>query len=217
MYRIVLFIVVCCLVSIGVFGSGPIELTREENEQFEASASVITTNGWVEDGAYTIDIEYLPNDLDIGHKALQIWAEPSHKLLLLHIFGDPDSADFDLEGAEKFYESSDSIAGTAGVIGSSFPRIHFPYSPLMDNHIEVIFLTGNGEEFLASAPKLSPEGSFAISTSFEESQGGGGTRGLFKHCCMCGDGCGTMCVFCTGPEFECNCVWPICTIQCGWS
>lgn len=70
---------------------------------------------------------------------------------------------------------------------------------------------------VVSAPAMADDGSFAMTTFFKEVAGGGDLETWWKHCCDCGEPCGTMCIYCQTPAFECSCVDPWCEVSCDWS
>lgn len=189
--------------------------------EFMATASSVMSKGGPGriSGSYTLELEYHPSDPTVNHKALLVYAEPSHTLLLVAWNGDLDSPGFNNDEYRAFVETGGALAASVGPHGASHPRVHVVYDPTEDTHIAVSLLDEHMQERVVSSPKVAEDGSFGLTTFFQE--GGGQTEGTrYKHCCNCGDGdddCGTMCIYCWTPRFERSCLWPTsCEIICGW-
>lgn len=147
---------------------------------------------------FRLNLSYGEGSFTHSARALLVYAEPSHSLLLAHV--DPallDSADYRA-----------ALALTKGSSKSIRHSLSLPYQPFTDKRIVVVLKDGTGTELVVADATVNLR-SFDISTSFE---GDLIASAVFHHCCR-GPRCQQMCVDCDTPEFTCDLIE--CDIQCG--
>jgi hypothetical protein len=145
---------------------------------------------------FRLDVSYSAESSPHG-KALLVYAEPSHSLLLAHVDPDLDLADY-----------REALALTRGSASRARHSLSLAYHPFADRRIVVVLKDGSGREQVIADATVNLR-SFDFSTSFE---GDPIASAVYHHCCR-GPRCAQMCVDCDTPEFTCDLIE--CDIQCG--
>ena len=178
------FVVFACCLLVSVAAQAEQQEYHEDDIAFMATASSITASGapGTLPGSYTVELEYHPADPKVGHKAMIVYAEPSHTLLLVLWNGNLDDPDFDEKEYRDFLAMYEALAGAVETHGSGHARVHVLYDPAGDTHIEVQTMDELGSSRVVSAPALAKDGSFGMTTFFQEVAGGGDPKTWWKHC-----------------------------------
>jgi hypothetical protein len=193
-----------------------------------ASASILPQkmfNAAVADGslilAATVKAEALDNgDLrlevtggPIATHAYRIYSEPSHALMLVAM-----TTTFRASAEGKAWEKANvdvtpQAFATVDTLAGTTVAVDIPPRRIEDWHVTVTILgtwpDGVFEERLISDAGIA-DPTFHFSTALDPSD----TTGDPHHCCQ-SDGCGQMCIDCSGFGFQCCLVPPNCSINCG--
>lgn len=169
-------------------------------------------------GRYLLSLAYTPATSMNDEAAIVIYAEPSHRALLVHWNSDADA----MPGAQAIKEalaSEHAMATTESSFGGITPTAAIPFEPKGDERIVGYLLTTSGARARIFDGKVNVE-RFQFEFSFDETRekdAGGKVVPLFRRqraCSGCGppDPCPMTCDFCDGPSFLCVC--PGCKLTC---
>lgn len=136
-------------------------------------------------------------------RALLVYAEPSHTLLLAHV--DPVGS-----GLESY---RGALAMMRGALHAFQHSVTVPYHPLTDRRVVVVVRKEDGQEWVAADALVNlRKFEFSTTISAEESYGELPSAAKYTHCCR-GGSCDRICAECETASFTCNLI--DCDIQCG--